>query len=244
MPIGGPDYGIYSVRRGSSPSFDLSELAARLGALSTITRTGETLWQSDFSEGLSGKGLSFSGAGSMALLNRERFLSGNYSICFVAGSSPGCTILKVYAPFELEGSYGVELWGACPLLTGRLNLWFREYVDSTHSRLFEVSMDFDAPYLKVYDGALGWVLLSDDPALVPSIYPWYQYKLVVNHDTGHYVRLSWQGTEYDLSDYIYVAGGGIDEGCSYIEIEVIGPLEGLTAFYLDRLILTVNEPVF
>lgn len=243
MPHGHPDYGpaspvstVYSVQ-------DMAELAARLGSIVTFDRRGNVVFMDDFAGGLAKLGdTDIGGAQGVIDISNAHAYHGAFSCRIVAHPETGSS-MTYYLPYPILSRMGFEF------------SWLREdqYLEWVflHIRLMDGTNSWDAQVYwnatnltwYVYDGVLG-----DFRALSPTVdydiaMPAFNHtKLVIDYVTKKYVRLLVNEIVFDLAG-TSLQTFGEDENAKIwctIENESDGPQA--STIYLDRVIITQNEP--
>jgi len=242
MAHGTPDWGARVPKSTVYGGIDLAEHAARVGSQVTFDRRGDVLWFDDFSGGINKWVVSANGTGS--------------SYSWSAESSE-------FGPFSAKLVCGTEVWGGGSML--------RAYALPALSQLgfeFAINRDADISQLTfgmvVYDGTIttsytirytaasglfeyqttggGYPDLTPTKILHPYRHLFHILKLVINPTNKKYVRLIADNIVYDLADLDAWQGAPVDVEYARCNINVVGTLNENAVAYIDRAILTQNEP--
>lgn len=219
-----------------------SELAARLGSTVTYDWRGQTLAFSTFESGIGGLYTTLAGTGAEVSVSPDYSLLGGYSLKMLGGSDGGASA-KVQGIVGTNPTDRVGL-AVCWSATGtydkvRLGLLIRKGATRYIARL-------------EYDPGSGTFKYMDSNAAYQSIatvwltnypYAFNWLKLVVDVDAGTYLRALLNDVEYDLSAYALDSDAGGFSQAIETEIVVYSTSGNNLGIYLDRWVLTVNEPI-
>jgi len=220
---------------------DDAELAARLGALSTLDRRGKLIWCDDFEAAAAAKWSTSISAGGTAAVSTERSWMGNQSMKTVTHTDvgDGVNLGKVFClPVErrMATEFMFCITGGAPIV--------RSYIvgyTGTAYFLAQVQYDHNLQKLYYYNDASAWVELPIYDSTVTPLEPWFLMKLVIDWDLKEYVRFIFCGTEYDLSGIGMKTGA--DATKKHVEVFIYSRAETAAAatVYFDNFILTQNE---
>ena len=249
MPRGYPDYNSPASNIGAV-SFDSAELAARLGSLSRIDRLGSVIYQDNFSESLSGWGISKSTQAVVNIVSTPVFDGSGSLHIGILDTSGNLAGVSKYIPVHDVSRAGLELTFGIKYALG-YGLPLRiisSYAVSTFSTTFQLTIYPDPGKITIhrFTGSLPLVetdIITGLPKLNPNTVSqsYHHIKLVVDPEQGKYVRLYFDDTSMSLSQYssnLAVAG-------SYNSnlVQLVVPTTTLDGdIYIDNLILTLNEP--
>jgi len=238
-----PDWGGVYPSTQFYPLTDMAELAARLGSPLIYDRRGNVVWMYGFEYGLTGLAVFEEEVGSSVALSIDEW------------EHPPCSALLRVAGLDLSRAYirrhfasptgGVIGWAAACKLgedAQLVEVAFAHF-DGTYSTLYHTRIDHVNHRLEYLDdGAIYRKFAGDLPDYAEANY-FLHMKLVVNVDTGKYVRFLLDNTEYDLSALSgYRFGSGVALHARGLVMHSVGQ-SATSDVYVDSLILTENEPV-
>lgn len=242
MPHGAPDW--YKYRRDSRtfPIDDLAELAARLWSPHTFDRRGDILWMDDFHHGLGGWQPSVLNSGASVAISPDYFLSGGYSARLTGGSSAaGVAYIFTHLAYPVLSRIGLEVAISCDGNMDELYFHLRLY-DGAFYDWAAARVDFTNNRLRRMDDGGGWEDVATGLRLEQDVFHFNFLKLVVDFVHNTYERLIWNNTTYDLRpNPIFTTGSGLGP---YLFVEIlVDPTTGTNAVaYVDRVIITQDEP--
>jgi hypothetical protein len=249
MARGHPDYNIPLTNIGSV-SFDIAELAARLGSLSRIDRLGSVIYQDDFDNGLSRWTL-VNGLDAYTHVITSPVFDGDASIKLGVNqpTSLGDAIYKVI-PLHDANRMGFEFtYALAPI--GEVNVIpeFRAYI-YTMTSLYRCYLKIHPLnhiiylYTQPEGQPAGYYVALDDMlylAPVSNYVTWHHCKIVIDIDKGKYQRLYHDQFTADLTSYPLISGA--NPGYSGMTLAFFTNLGSAPGYWiLDNLIVTINEP--
>lgn len=227
---------------GQTVNIGIAELAARLGWATTRDRRGQLVWHDSFESGRAMWEEDLAGTGAVVELSPLYFNGGAYSIKLLGGSEEGGSA-------QISTSRGLP-----PGQAKGLGLSFSFAGEPNY-----VNITFD-----IYDGSLYWesqlkytvsthlleLMVSGDQwqtitsavelFLYPSVF--HYVKLVLNHETGKFVRLLLNEYEFDLSAYAVGWHSSAQAANVTIRVFVVSAVGYNWGIYVDDVILTTQEP--
>ncbi len=249
MARGYPDYN-NPLNNVGAVSFDIAELAARLGSISKINRLGNVIFQDDFSEGMSGW-LVIQGVDAYAKCVTSPVYEGVAAVKLGVSLSNGwgCNITK-QVPLHDLGRYGIEkviafepTGGNGVILACTLNPFTPSKNLVAILVINPITSDISI-YTDIGGGIYGYLsLFTGLPRFNPlgAIVTYHHVKLVIDIQESTYVRLIFDQysidlTSHPLASYVYAGYTGI------LIRDTI--LSGSSVSYcmIDNNILTMNEP--
>ena len=221
---------------------DVAELAARLGACSTLDRRGNLVWYDDFEAAAAVKWLITADGAGTGALSTDRSWMGNQSMKTVTDVAVGNDV-TLFKSFRLptERTLASELMfcitGGKPRI--QINL-----IGYTGTNAFQgaVKYDHNVQKLYYYSSTPAWVELTRTDSVATIREPWFLMKLVVDWDTIKYKRFLFGGTTYDLSDIDMYSFEDTSDTCLLISIINQAETAAAATVYFDNFILTQNEP--
>lgn len=249
MPRGFPDDNIQTNPLGQTIA-DNAELAARLGAVTVIQRSGNVIYSTKFSEGLADWRL-ISGVGGTANVMANFGLVGPTSLNLNPGIAPlGAIAAHKYMPMIDAASMGLEA-----------NVCFATGVPvPAPSLIIQVTIDWHAKeyrYMVVIKAGTQELEVHsyspahvDTPYTIPIPYSilatiaqpgWHYFKLSVSPDKETYLRMLFDDLAVDLTPYspdIYFLAveNFIEVSYTYTHVADNQPI------YIGSTVLTINEP--
>ena len=221
---------------------DNAELAARLGACSTLDRRGNTIWYDDFEGGAAIKWTTqVSGAGTVAVVDTRAWM-GSHSMATVTGA-----LLNDFAYFikgfslPIEREMGAEVMfhiaGGKPLVGLRL-------VGATGTVVATGKIKYDHNDKKIYYYTTGgaWVELTRVDDVLFNHENWIYLKLVVDWDKGEYVRFIFGSTTYSMAGIPLFRVGSVTDIFINVYITIDALSAAVATVYWDNFVLTQNEP--
>jgi len=179
-------------------SDDLAELAARLGAVGSFSRSGEVVHSWDFENGLGPWGSPSEDEEGVQGIDDTWTRSGSGAAYLEAAAKAGnLRFLHYEAPKMLTSNVGFEVQLSIGVETVRNEVWISAY---TGTRLYRFKANVEANgfgVLEYYAGGT-WHELAEPGLVGPSGPCFENLKLIVDVDAGEYVSLSLNGVEYDL----------------------------------------------
>lgn len=242
MPRGQPDFGAYASKEVSASISDIGELAARLGAINIYDKRGDVVDFDNFEEPIL-KWAKTENGGSI-YLHSAVVKSGSQSCALLtsAGIGDSVSIKKMLnvTPSKrigLEFSFGTPISGLLKALP--------EYWDGEDYYEPAVELDLDNHLLYVYEGALYTRTLVGDVGTLYYIlggHFFYTMKLVVDFETGKFVRIMFGRYEWDISTLSIFKGP--DPSAPHLEFDIYrentDAVARLTS--IDDFIFTQAEP--
>ena len=222
---------------------DLGELAARLGSVVTYHRGGVVIFVEDFADGMNRWDTVLGGAGDVADLSLVRSLSGLLSARLLAASA-----LAPYAqiwhklPVQIASRGGLEIAFAMDGVTSEIDLQIARY-DGSNLTLARVFYDVVNERLRYRDSTDAAVTLATGVKLSTEDIVFHYMKLVVDLDKNEYVKVLLDDQTYSLTDTpLQTPASAIAPGLAILALNR-GVAGESHAVYLDRVIVTQNEPL-
>ena len=120
-----------------------------------------------------------------------------------------------------------------------------EIYDGSYGYISKIRIDVQNNKLQYYGSDLSWhdiasgVVLEDDYIGIPVF---YSMKYVIDLSTQKYVRCLLANTEHDMSDYSFYYGAAGAAPQMRIKILSYTNVNSAIESYVDRVIITRNEP--
>ena len=226
---------------GQKVSVGIGELAARLGSPVTWDRRGQLVQATTFEGGFNHCTKSTGGNGSTVTLDPTVWQFGGYScklhtVTNVAASA----LVTTFTDFSPSSRLGFEV--AYSVASTPPYIYFYLTVcDESNDYLAQLRYNKAAAQIEYRNSAGGWTLVAafgqiETPQVFRSI------KGVVDIAAKKWVRILINGTEYDWSahDLRYYSGVGNKYAC--LATGITGDDSATYDVYVDRMIITANEP--
>jgi len=221
---------------------DNAELAARLGACSTMDRRGNLIWYDDFEAAAAVKWTIFTDVGATAALSTDRAWMGNQSMKTVTPAviNNSASLTKIFS-LPPERRMGAEFMFCITTEKPVIILGVYGY-DGTSNVIGGIKYDHNLEKLYYFNSAGAFIELPLYDSLLITTEHWFYVKLVVDWDTKKYVRLIFSSTEYDLSSIDLRTIASIVKKYITVEIKNMAGTNAAATVYFDNFILTQNEP--
>lgn len=237
-----PDYGIGDVGQGLSVAIDGSELAARLGAIQTFSRTGQLLYASSFDYGLGSWDVVVDDPTSNAKLYTTSAFRSPYCVRLYCDSlaDTWASISKSFG-YPYLSTIGVEI-------TFRIgkNLRWLEILgvaaNKTNSQTFGICVNCKFDALQYWGNWGGWGS-PETSTISPTDYErFHTMKVVVNLVDSTYKYVVVDDYRYTPPYTGLELGGAVTH--SYIDFTIkLYQDESVESYvYIDDFIFTINEP--
>lgn len=220
-----------------------AELAARLGSLKAYDWRGHLLVQNDFSTGKGNCQVTRSDGDSFVELSPLYPVHGGYALQVEASAGAGhyAKAQWIYGRnpsgvLGLEWGYSSEHYGVGAYLQVGLLVQ-----DGTQRWLGRIKIYTSGGTLYYLNSAGGWEYIASHWG---SMYPYSlaYCKLVVDADTGEYVRFLFNGVEYDLSGKAMDSDALGFADSVEVEIEAFAGNAQTGSWYIDYFVVTLDEP--
>lgn len=242
MPRGLPDWDRIKKAGAVSALADLGELAVRLGSIVSFDRRGDVVWLGGFEDGLARWYTSTAGTGAAVALSPARARSGGYSV-LLTGGSDGNRSAGIYytGPYIVLGKLGVECSFCFDSHLDTLKFALEVYDGST---FYQAVLKYDYTNLKLQylDADNDYQDLATSLNLYQILQPFNTWKLVCDVESGEYMRVILNETEYDCSgiEIKSAASGAVPHLALWV---VNNSTAGWNAeVHVDDVIVTQNEP--
>ncbi|MBA7540501.1 hypothetical protein ES705_32800 [subsurface metagenome] len=208
----------------------------------TVDRKGEVIFYDNFSNGIgiwSGTG---SGTGGKAAIATEAFKTAGFSLKMatgVNGVSYGYLTGEIF--YLKPSNMGIEC-----------NISFNNYVDyitialhlytKTQVYTLLIKINITEAKIQLSEDTVNWIDIPTSISLVANIRIFHSLKVVADFINGKYIRLIFDGTSYNISDYSLHSTTDDYYKRTQVNIQTASTstLSGDT--YLDSLVITQNEP--
>lgn len=226
---------------GSSHQMGNAELAARLGSLTSWDRMGNLLWFEDWENNIITWSESKSGAGNIAIGTTERY-TGNYSLELTAAAGVG-QHATVNRGVELppDGKLGMEIAFQPSIRDSYLILEF-DIDNLTNRYVGKIRYDTSDGSVDYWNSGGSWTSLAGTKRISPQFHSFTHFKLVIDNDSGNYVRAKLGSKEWDMTGISMESKATGTYQLCLLEIRCENNNVANTAvMYVDNVIYTVNE---
>lgn len=223
-------------------AIDEAELAARLGACSTLDRRGKLIWCDDFEAAAAVKWSYSADPPGTVALSSDRAYRGNQSMKTVTGAVAGdqCSIHKAFClPIERKMAAEFMFYPSAgkPIIDLDIQGW-----NGTSRFEGQVRFDYNAFKLYYYDSTGAWVEIPRYDNAEEAYEHWIYMKLVIDWEKKEYIRFIFCSTEYDLSGIpLFSAASATTKQIRVYMMNQAATAAAATV-YFDNFILTQNEP--
>lgn len=218
-----------------------AELAARLGSPVSWDWRGNVLLINTFGAG-QGAILAYAeGTGSVVQCSPLQSLTDGFSLLLQGGTGA-----EDYAGYD--GRMGINLAQRLGFAIAWAETSQFDYLtievwgsDGANSYLGRLKWILDTKVLAYMDAAAAYQTIATAPAVIAP-YGFNRVKLVVDLDAHEYLRVLWNGVEYDLSGLAMYTWTFSVPGTLGYKVRVYPGDLALSGVYVDHHIITVNEP--
>jgi len=236
-----PDYQKYLPNSNRFSLQDMGELAARLGSVNVFDRRGETVFYETFDHGLSGWITNISGVGSSVSISASHIHRHPYTAKLVCGTTGNkfALIQKRVGGINTK-RVGLEVcW--CLNLGDNLIICGLDVNDGVTN--FSGAVDFNGVtnIWRVQDENGVMQPVFTKPMEVGNSFIFIPVKIVMDVETGYYVRLLISDDNVDISN-LKIKSQAVATAINYSAlIENLGDGSTLTELYVAHIIITANE---
>ena len=239
-----PDWGIAGTTATIYRVDDLGELAARLWSPSTYDRSGNVIWMDDFVKYLNRWSKIGTGTGHDAYIDGDLAHHGDHSCKLITGDATGnYEYILHYHPEPKLSKVGIEWWWT---LTEGADEQYMYWVLKVAGKTCTVKLRFlyadELWSIEYANDAGGWTELAAGLDYRTGSTMFHANKLVADLVDEQYVRLSIDGTDYDMSDIPIYTDTGETQGWMSVQIGIVTAGDSNLSMWVDSVILTQNEP--
>jgi len=245
MVHGMPDYGIYASKSTVVALEDMAELAARLGGVVTYDRRGDVIFIDDYEAPIK-KFREDSAVNCGVKLDSQYAFSGAQSALLYTDGTINrfANLIHTISPFVL-GRHGIKI-SVSPYELASYDGYYEieaYYYSGAHELYWGVRIYPYTSIIKYMNESKNYVEFED--ALDLSTYYetfFHNIKLVVDLDTGKYVRLMIDAVEWDMTAYSCSKLASALASVCEVSFKIMD-LEGHAhQCWQDDFIYTINEP--
>lgn len=227
---------------GNIPQVGMGELAARLGAISFFERRGEVIFMDDFEDSTFKWLTDATGTTWSVARSNASALNGNFSVKLTTDAAPTTFVaIEKYLHPSVLKRMGFEYSFAIGSNIDSIYNLFNIYTKTTRYKAL-LSYTPQTQKLIVTDHYLGSKIIATNVDLREHDLTYHTWKMVVDLETGKYVRLYLNGEYYDLSQWTLPFTPGDYTPDMYLIIYIINYSTGNHYVYVDNVVITQNEP--
>ena len=244
MPRGTPDWEVLDTERLLLRVTDLSEAAARLGAISTFHRGGNLLWMDDFESGLDARwAVQAVGTGAAVELSMERARSGMYS-CKLTGGSDSIREARIasVAPLPSLSIFGFEASFDLDTNLERIDMDFELYT-GIQALVGGLRYDQAAQTMAVEVQAGLFTTVATGVLLAVPARQFHTVKFTIDADKGNYGTLIFGPSRIDLSALSPHTVVSATTRQAIFRFDTTSDSGQNSVVYVDDIIITDSEPV-
>lgn len=226
---------------GHKVSVGIGELAARLGTPISWDRRGQVVQVTTFEDGFSHCAKGTYGTGSAVALDPTFWVYGGYSCKLTAGSVAGAyASVTTYTDFSPASRLGFEVVTSWTSVPKYLYFIFKVW-DGTNEYRAQLRYNRDTGYIQFYSGDGTWV--TTEPFGQPAVgQAFYSIKGVIDLSVLKWVRMLYNGTEYTWGGKNLWHSAVPSNKYATLTVRAEGDTSGPYDVYVDRMIITTNEP--
>ena len=237
---GRPDYRDISPLVQVHASDDLNELAARTHNTNVYDRRGNVVHTETFGEGLGAAYLIAGGTASYYLSGAHSRSEGLALLASHNGDA-GDTIVGTWSQGVLASlSRGLEISWSHTANKGIIQIIADRY-DGALRSIGHVGYDFALQTPFYIDSAGDKIELEDTWPLVSGANTWHFMKMALDYETGKYLRIMLDGKVWSLSAFDLLTSVSAVAPYETWKLSITGGGAVASDFYVDSLIVTINE---
>jgi len=242
MAHGYYDYGVSREVKTVHATPDMAEQAVRVGAVSSVDRRGNVVEYDDFEPSTFRWTVLSIPGGYEPTRSTDYANSGSFSVKMPLppGANNGTFMNRCFGA-QVTGKIGMEFKFTLESFVVYLDLSF-EAATGVDSYLAYVRYNFNTRVMAYWDSTGAWQPLATNIQLLNLPAFFHPMKLVADSQTGYYVRLIFDGVEYDMTQYRMQRT--VPELRRFIATQIafynLGAVEH--THYVDDVIITQNEP--
>lgn len=239
---GAPDWWLYRPDSIAGPVLDLGELAVRLNSIVTFDRRGDVSWMDGFEFGLIAWRTYTTGAGATVALDSTTARHGGYSVKITTSATNlQFSGIRKHEPMRFKSRWGLEVAFSMPTGRGIISVNFNVFSTAAQyaGRIKWNSLTTQLLYM---DADQDDIVLDASLNLLRQDKMWHILKLVLDTDTGKYVRILCDGNTYDMSGIALSTAVSTQIPRAYIDVSCTCAESTSILLYLDDIIITQDEP--
>jgi len=220
---------------------DMAELAARLGSIVTMERSGRVLFAESFEAGSGAWEIATPGIGAEGVVLSTPTFQGGLAFKLTAGTGAGAvSICRKRIPAFAWNSLGLAAMFTVDGDLSYLDWQVRVYTGEL-LRVWTIRYDPTRKALRYLSSGGPMIDFADVGTLNTSSHAFHSIKLVVETQARSYTRCYFDGVYYDLADYQSTQVANLEQPRLDFSAWVFGDTLLDTAVVIDNVVLTFDE---
>lgn len=222
-------------------SITRAELAVRLGSIVSFDRRGDVLWYDDFEDMLN-KWTITADAGCSASIVASPVGRGGFACKLETDATLSNSVeMRHILPYSALGKCGFEVSFTIPVLLDALFFYFYLYTGVV-DKLAACYINISGTTLGLWT-SVGWQSIDASFSPLATLDTFHTLKLVSDFENDKYMRLLFDSSSYDISDYALSSGAFLVSPNLDIKIDLLNySLGAARELEIDNVIITQNEP--
>jgi len=241
MARGAPDDSNVKVGKDVFRLDDLAELAVRIGSPVTYNRAGNVLLIDGFESGISAWKKGLFGVGVSIEASNELSYEGG-TACRMESGTGATPLAQInrFIPVHSPCRMGFQVFFAPDddLYSFRIAMLYG-LAPNTHN--FTINYRHTTGELHYYTAGPAFLPLASPGIQYHDSNNWHNMKLVVDTETGEYVRLYFDDVAYDMAGLLPYTQVRVDGPMQYVSIHSWGTAIQSGNTFVDSVIVTYNE---
>lgn len=220
---------------------DVGELAVRLGAISSIDRSGDVFSQTQFGDGWGLWQSDSSGTGAYVRLSS--LCSRSQGVCArlrAGNAEDDYAALYVFIRNPLSGKIAVEMHFTYLTAWKKLTLRLAYYTGTTVIT-FEVVLDLAAGQLSYLNAAGGYTVFGTLAISAREAGEWQAAKMVIDLPNDRYWRFLLNDVSYDMASCSPKVAASTPPSALLIWLQITSGAVTYADFFIDDILVTANE---
>jgi len=221
---------------------DMAELAERIGAIHSIDRLGDVIFNENFKDGICHWNTETGGLGETIEECGNRSEQGGFSLKILIPANDDA-YAEIYRamPYPIEGKIGFEFCNTTNAYMKNITAWLLFYTGSIKI-VFGIKFDITNENIYYWNEGDDWVLLDENVKILWTWYLFHRQKFIVDLLALEYVRHRTSTKTTNMSGKYPHTINDDSKPHIYIELYINGNADGIIETYLDNIIITQNEP--
>lgn len=243
MTTGGPDFGVTPGQVNETQSSDILELAARLGAMKSVNRSGQQIISICDAVAYGGCFPYIDGYGGYTLPSNKYSYYNRPSLKCITGANANGYAGINYNHVAFGGNpVGIEAFLVSNTFGATLLISFTSNNALTYCSP-AVKIDLSTGNLSTYNAALGWDAIGTYKTPMGYGMP-YSVKFTFDQTTGKYGKLFYNSEfKVDLSSHGFPTSAPSGADTTIYQIYIANNSAASNAIYIQDVITTINEVI-